>query len=112
MNETTHTDLLPAERIALVAGLGRAQRGEEQLPNTATLCVLALARITGLHDYTQTASALCRVCKHETTLNYDELCPSCVEDSRCSCGGTKKWCSMCQVWSASCHVEYGTCQCS
>jgi hypothetical protein len=28
------------------------------------------------------------------------------------CGGQMHWCSCCQVWSRSCCVEYGTCQCS
>lgn len=34
-------------------------------------------------------------------------------DSKCpNCDGTMNWCSCCQVWSRSCCVEYGTCQCS
>lgn len=34
-------------------------------------------------------------------------------DKECpDCGGQMHWCSTCQVWSRSCCVEYGTCQCS
>ncbi|MBN1117790.1 MAG: hypothetical protein JXA77_11330 [Bacteroidales bacterium] len=34
-------------------------------------------------------------------------------ESTCpNCGGTMHWCSTCQMWSRSCCVEYGTCQCS
>lgn len=49
---TSHTDLLPAERLALTVSLDRVKRGDEPLPNTASMCVLALARITGVYDYT------------------------------------------------------------
>lgn len=45
--------LTPAESIALTAALTRTQRGETLPPNTATVCVLALARITGRHDWTE-----------------------------------------------------------
>lgn len=34
-------------------------------------------------------------------------------EAKCeNCGGTKKWCPVCRVWSRTCCVEYGTCQCS
>ena len=34
-------------------------------------------------------------------------------ESKCpDCGGQRSWCSGCQVWSQTCCVEYGTCQCS
>ena len=34
-------------------------------------------------------------------------------DGTCpDCGGQMSWCSCCQVWSKSCCVDYGTCQCS
>lgn len=46
-------ELLPAEQIALTVALNRAQRGEALLDNIATLCILALGRITGQFDYTQ-----------------------------------------------------------
>lgn len=45
-------DLLPAERIAFVVALNRARRGEDPLPNIATTCIFALARILGEYDYT------------------------------------------------------------
>ena len=45
--------LMPAEKIALTMALARALRGEEPLPNTATMCVLALARLAGKHDWTK-----------------------------------------------------------
>ena len=28
------------------------------------------------------------------------------------CGGRMSWCSICNVWSRNCCVDYGTCQCS
>jgi hypothetical protein len=31
---------------------------------------------------------------------------------QCECGGYTTWCSHCRVWSRTCCVEYGTCQCS
>lgn len=46
-------ELLPAESIALTASLARVLRGEEPLPGTAAMCVLALARLTGKHDWTK-----------------------------------------------------------
>lgn len=34
-------------------------------------------------------------------------------DSECPyCGGTMNWCSCCEMWSSSCCIDYGTCQCS
>lgn len=45
-------ELIPAESIALTVSLGRILRGEEAMPNTATVCILALARLTGRHDWT------------------------------------------------------------
>jgi hypothetical protein len=46
--------LLPAEAIALTVALAQVMRGEVPPPNTATLCVLALARLTGKYDWTTT----------------------------------------------------------
>ena len=46
-------DLLPAESMALTVALAQTLRGDTVPPNTAALCVLALARITGRHDYTE-----------------------------------------------------------
>lgn len=46
-------DLLPAESIALTVALAQVQRGDEPDPNVAALCVLALARIAGRHDWTK-----------------------------------------------------------
>jgi hypothetical protein len=48
-----HTEmLLPAEKVALAVALARLLRGDEPLPNTTSVCVLALARLAGVHDYT------------------------------------------------------------
>lgn len=52
MSDTSHTDLLPAERLALTVALSQVTEGRELLPNVGSLCVLALARITGTYDYT------------------------------------------------------------
>jgi hypothetical protein len=43
--------LLPAEDMALTVALAQVLRGEDPAPNTAMVCVLALARITGRHDW-------------------------------------------------------------
>lgn len=45
-------ELLPAESIALTVAFAQVQRGETPSGNTATLCVLALARLAGRHDWT------------------------------------------------------------
>lgn len=45
-------DLLPAESMALTVAFAQVQRGEEPSPNVATVCVLALARLDGWHDWT------------------------------------------------------------
>ena len=28
------------------------------------------------------------------------------------CGGVMVWCSGCEMYTATCHEEYGSCQCS
>lgn len=45
--------LLPAESMALTVALAQVQRGEEPMPNVATVCVLALARLVDRFDYTE-----------------------------------------------------------
>lgn len=45
--------LLPAESIALTVALAQVLRGEVVPPNTATVCILALARIAGKYDWTE-----------------------------------------------------------
>jgi hypothetical protein len=59
-----------------------------------------------------TSEPECRACQMAVPLNFDGFCPSCVADSKCECGGTKRWCSQCLVWSKTCCEEYGSCQCS
>jgi hypothetical protein len=35
------------------------------------------------------------------------------KSSTCSwCGGEKRWCSCCDMWTRTCCEEYGTCMCS
>jgi hypothetical protein len=46
------SDLLPAESIALTVALAQVQRGDDPSPNVAGMCVLALARLAGRHDWT------------------------------------------------------------
>ena len=46
-------ELLPAESIALTVALAQVLRGETPGQNTAHVCVLALARVTGKHDWTK-----------------------------------------------------------
>jgi len=50
---STENQLLPAERMALTVALAQVTEGRELLPNIASVCVLALARITGQYDYTK-----------------------------------------------------------
>lgn len=46
-------ELLPAESMALTTALAQVLRGDEPTPNVATVCVVALARLTGRHDWTK-----------------------------------------------------------
>lgn len=43
--------LRPAESMALTVALAQVLRGEDPMPNVATVCVLALARLTDRYDY-------------------------------------------------------------
>lgn len=45
-------DLLPVESIALTVALAQTLRGEDADANVAAVCVLALARLAGRHDWT------------------------------------------------------------
>lgn len=53
---TADLKLLPAERIALSVALAQVRRGEEPMPNVASVCILALARLDGRYDYTKEQS--------------------------------------------------------
>jgi predicted nuclease with TOPRIM domain len=44
----------PTESVALTVALSQVLRGDDVPPNTATVCVLALARLTGKYDWTAT----------------------------------------------------------
>lgn len=44
--------LLPTESMALTIALSQIRRGEAIGENTTAMCVLALARLTGRHDWT------------------------------------------------------------
>jgi len=55
----------------------------------------------------------------DCTLCVEDTCEGCdnnhdaSEDSTCDwCGGERTWCDACEMWSAYCCEEYGTCQCS
>lgn len=52
MTTSVEVRLLPAERMALTVALAQVTEGRELLPNVGAVCVLALARISGLYDYT------------------------------------------------------------
>jgi hypothetical protein len=47
------SDLLPAESMALTVALQRVREGSEVAENTAAVCILALARLTGRYDWTK-----------------------------------------------------------
>lgn len=47
--------LLPAESMALTVALAQVLRGEPPATNVAILCVLALARLDGRHDWSDVA---------------------------------------------------------
>jgi hypothetical protein len=46
-------ELHPAESMSLTVALAQVKRGESPTPNIATMCVYALARITGRYDWKQ-----------------------------------------------------------
>ena len=48
----TSEGLLPQESMALTIALEHVLDGIEPLPNTSAMCVLALARLVGRHDWT------------------------------------------------------------
>ncbi len=50
--EQATPELLPVESMALTVALAQTLRGDEPDANTAAVCVLALARLTGRHDWT------------------------------------------------------------
>lgn len=50
---TRPPQLHPAEHLALLAGIGPALDGKPIPENTALMCVLALARLTGKHNWTK-----------------------------------------------------------
>ena len=45
--------LEPAESMALTVALSQHRRGRDIDPNVAAMCVLGLARLAGLHDWTK-----------------------------------------------------------
>ncbi len=53
MSVTFEIKLEPSEAIALTVGLAQVLRGEEPMPNISSICILALARVTGKHDWTK-----------------------------------------------------------
>jgi hypothetical protein len=47
------------------------------------------------------------------SLENTKVCNTCHdENSACGCGGTMHWCSICEMYSMSCCIDYGTCMCS
>lgn len=50
-----YAELLPAENMALTVALAQVLRGDDPTPNIAAVCVLALGRLTGRHDWTEEA---------------------------------------------------------
>lgn len=78
-------ELLPAESLALAVALGRLLRGEDQLPNTTSICVLALARLVGRHDWTKDQQPAL-----ETSVRHQQWCNALdYHDERkegCNCG--------------------------
>ena len=44
------------DTVALTVALAQVRRGDEPDPNTAAMCVLALARLAGRHDWTEAAA--------------------------------------------------------
>jgi hypothetical protein len=47
----TTMELLPHEELALKVATERYQRGDEQTPNIALTCILALARLKGEYNW-------------------------------------------------------------
>ena len=59
--------LWPAESLALTVGLAQVLRGEAPTEGVASICVLALARIDGRHDWTAKYEELARVTAADDT---------------------------------------------
>lgn len=51
--EITGAELLPAESAALTIALAQVLRGDVPAEACSTMCILALARATGRHDWTE-----------------------------------------------------------
>jgi len=49
----TTPELLPIESMSLTVGLAQALRGDTPDEGVSTVCILALARLTGKHDWTK-----------------------------------------------------------
>lgn len=79
---TDRTELLPAESMALTVGLAQTLRGEAPDGNVAAFCVLALARLTGRHDWTAEAEQIEPVWPPD-----DELPPLILEGDVAAEGG-------------------------
>lgn len=58
MSKEPRVGLLPAENIALTVALAQWKRGDPIQPNTGAMCMLALARLMGRYDWTETDAAL------------------------------------------------------
>lgn len=62
---------------------------------------------------------VCTSCNQELPLiteaiDRNEVCDFCHEqDAECGfCGDQRSWCNTCQMYSSTCCIDYGTCQCS
>jgi hypothetical protein len=53
MSDVVKSELRAIESAGLTIALAQVQRGEFPSPQVATMCVLALARLEGLHDWTE-----------------------------------------------------------
>ena len=70
------------------------------------------------NDMSNTETFYCEDCGREIPLTEESIesriCDHCYDNnSICDrCGGNMHWCHCCRVWSSTCCIEYGTCQCN
>lgn len=91
-------DLLPGESLAVTVAAEALRRGEAPTPNVAIVCSMALARLMGLHDYTQEPApeSPCSTCGGSGTVRRSHRmtgaggewrgqivsrCPNCTEET-------------------------------
>lgn len=88
--------LKPMEWLALTVALAQVRRDEIVHPNVATICILALARITGKYDWTADKA------------NEEALMPEYELRLRFTAASDFQAWRLGSAWAETCAAEYGT----